>query len=76
MSGPQRLELATVAMVFEVEFTWLVEVCEVGLLRADRGADGVWRIDVDELPRVARIMRLCLFQGLDVAIAARWVEMR
>jgi hypothetical protein len=74
MSAPRRLTLEAVAVCFEVEVTFLAQVCEVGLLRAQRGADGAWLVDVDELPRVARVVRLCLHHDLDVAVAALWID--
>jgi hypothetical protein len=48
-------------------------VCELRLVRAvhERGA---WRVEVTELDRVARIVRLCVHQGVELEFVSVLID--
>lgn len=74
MSAADRLTLEVVATCFDVQVAWLVEVCETGLVHAVLGADGDWRVEVDDLPRIARIVRLCVHQGVQLDVVELLID--
>lgn len=73
MNGAHLLTLEVVAECFDVRVDWLALVCELRLVRAvhERGA---WRVEVTELERVARIVRLCVHQGVELEFVSVLID--
>ena len=68
MNGEERfLTLEVVAAWFEVRVTWLEEVYEAGLLGAGARRRETIELAASELDRVARIIRLHHYEGVDLS---------
>jgi len=70
IEGEEHISLEGVAECYECEVTWLVEVYNLGLLGPGRIVEETVVIQSQMLDRVAEVIRMSVYQGIDLAVVA------
>lgn len=70
ISGETYITLRSAAECYEVEYTWVREVYEVGLLGVGRAHDDDFLVAAHMLDRLAEVRRLCIHLGHDLAVVS------
>ena len=70
IEGESYMTLEGVAECYQCELGWLREVYEFGLLGDGRRVDRSIAIELAMLDRVADVLRMTVYQGIDLAVVA------
>lgn len=74
IEGETYITLEGVAECYECEITWLREVYDLGLLGHGRTVEQSIAIELSKLDRVADVIRMSVYQGIDLVVVAALLE--